>query len=91
MKGDNIRFVLQVGDKKNKEIISYDVFLMTVLKYYGTCGIYSAPRPEVGRGNHTRDRLFPCLPFEIAKAFKNTCLCIAAGEQTCTYSRAVRA
>lgn len=81
----------QVWDKTDKEIISYDVFLMTVLKYYGTCGIYSAPRPDAGRGNHTRDRLFLCLPFDIAKAFKNTCLCVGAGEQTRTYSRAVRA
>lgn len=36
----------QVRDKKDQEIISYDVFLMTALKYYDTCGIYSAPRPD---------------------------------------------
>lgn len=35
--------------------------------------------------------LFHCLLFEIAKALKNTCLCVRAGGQTHTYSCAVRA
>lgn len=86
------RFVLyaQTSTKqKDKEIISCEIFLMTVLKYYGHitwCTQY-VPRPDVGLGNQTDDRLFLCF----GESLKNTCLCVGAGEQTRTYSRAVRA